>query len=301
MADLDSVLHASGGLLTHNQALHCGFTREQVHARVRRGEWVPLHREVYLVGRARLTPVARARASWWAAGTGVVCGPLAALVHGIDLHRVPVRPEVLLPPGLARTQRRTLHYRWGAVRPDEVVVVRGVPVTGPVRTLQDLAQRHGPTTSTWALEHALRHGIVRHEDLGGGTRRWLRVVAAAEPASDSPLETGGRLELRAAGFEVLCQQRVLDPERGSYVVVDLLVLGRDGLPPVAVEADGGAHARPLTIAQDRHKQHVLQAAGLRVVRYTWPDLDDRPGWLPRQVHAVQHAGAAPATLRRPAA
>ena len=55
MVDLETVLHHSGGLLTHSQALHCGFSAEQVHARVRRGDWVPLHREVYLARQVPLT------------------------------------------------------------------------------------------------------------------------------------------------------------------------------------------------------------------------------------------------------
>lgn len=179
-----------------------------------------------------------------------------------------------------------------------MILVRGVPVTSPVRTLRDLASQYPRTTSTWAVEHALRTGLVRVEDLAGGSRRWLELVAAADPASESPLETGGRLELRAAGFQVLTQQRVLHPDGRSYVVVDLLVVGRGAEPPVAVEADGaGPHSCPTTIAAERVTQHVLQAAGLRVVRCTWPDLDERPGWLPRQVRVVQ---GGPTTYRRAA-
>lgn len=290
MADLDTVLAHSGGLLTHSQALHCGMTSAQIHEQVRRGVFLPLHRKVYLVGDAELTPVVRARAAYWAAPPGVVSGALAAAVHGLDLHRIEPRPEVTLPLRLRRAQRKTLRYRFRDLAPDDVVQRNGIPLTSAVRTLQDLASHCSRTSAVWALEHALRHGLVERRELPDGGRRWRTAVALADPASDSPLETAGRLELVDSGFTASSQQVVPDPRGGGQVVVDLLVAGRGGRPPVAVEADGaGVHGRQVAIAQDRHKQHVVQAAGLRLVRYTWYDIDHRPGWLSSQVHAVQAA------------
>lgn len=288
VADLATVLAYSGGLLTHSQALHCGMSRAQIHAQVRSGTFVPLHREVYLVGQHELTPLVRARAAFWAARAGVVSGALAARVHGIDVHRVGDLPEVTLPLNRRRAQRRTLRYRFGDLRPDEVVVTAGVQVTSPLRTLQDLARVEGGTAAVWALEHAIRTGKVTAEELEGGGPRWRNTVAQADPASESPLETAGRLELVTGGFEVSSQHRLVDPGGGSDVIVDLLVAGRGGRPAVAVEADGATvHGRQAAIAQDRRKQHVIQASGLRLVRYTWYDVDERPGWLCRQVRAVQ--------------
>lgn len=288
MLDLEGLLRQSGGVLTHAQAMAGGLTSAQVHALVRCGHYTPLHRAVYLVGGRPCSPIVRARAALWAASGGVVSGALAALVHGIDLHRVDARPEVTLPPEIRRAQRATLRYRFCMLRPDEVVTQAGVRLTSPARTLRDIARTEARVSAAWAVEHALRAGLVRSDDLSDGSGAWRRLHELVDPASESPLETAGRLELVSAGHEVRAQHRVIAADGAGDVVVDLLVVGRSGRPSVAVEADGlGVHGRAVAIARDRRKQHVVQAAGLRLVRYTWYDVDERPGWLSRQVRSVQ--------------
>ena len=87
-------------------------------------------------------------------------------------------------------------------------------------------------------------------------------------------KTRSRLEER---FILLCERfrlpRPLINEKVCGIEVDALFPGT----MLIVELDGGpAHASSTRMEADREKELALRAAGYRIVRYTWRQLQDRP-------------------------
>src|SRR5262245_32351572 len=66
-------------------------------------------------------------------------GATAAWLHGLDLP--PTQPvEVTVPKGCGVSSRARIHLRRGSLTREDVIDVRGLPVTTPVRTLFDLSR-----------------------------------------------------------------------------------------------------------------------------------------------------------------
>jgi hypothetical protein len=81
---LDPLLRRQAGVLTLQQAVELGVSRQTVARRAREGDWRRLHPGVYLVGGHRLTDEARVRAAWlWGGDDSVVSGPAAAYWHDL--------------------------------------------------------------------------------------------------------------------------------------------------------------------------------------------------------------------------
>ena len=56
---------------------------------------------------------------------------------------------------------------------------------------------------------------------------------------------------------------------------------------VVIEVDGyGTHSSREAFQRDRTRQNELVAAGYRVLRFTWDDLDRRPAAVIRQVRTA---------------
>jgi len=50
--------------------------------------------------------------------------------------------------------------------------------------------------------------------------------------------------------------------------------------------DGRAYHGPDRFQSDRTRQNALTAAGCTVLRYTWYDLTERPGYVASQIRAM---------------
>ncbi len=54
-----------------------------------------------------------------------------------------------------------------------------------------------------------------------------------------------------------------------------------------VELDGhGFHSTPSEFERDRRRDADLQAAGYRVLRFTWRQVTEQPGWVADRIRAV---------------
>ena len=91
-----------------------------------------------------------------------------------------------------------------------------------------------------------------------GVARVRRVLADADPRTESPRETETRLLLKAAGFTEFIPQ-VEVPELGYRL--DLA----DPVHKIAVEYDGPHHDDPVQQSKDRRRRNRLQAAGWIVI------------------------------------
>lgn len=229
--------------------------REREYRKIADGLWLPMGTapdlETLSVAYSRLYPDA------------VLTGWSAAVLHGIEAPDDAVPELCVGPHGRARRGLRMRRY----VVPDRAVTsIRGVRVTALRWTAFDLARFTDHVEGVLAMEKFFHRGVTRaamHETVAymsgsWGVSRVRRVLADADPRSESPRETETRLFLRAAGFTGFVPQ-VDVPELGYRL--DLA----DPVHKIAVEYDGAHHDDPEQQSRDRQRRNRLQAAGWLVV------------------------------------
>lgn len=105
----------------------------------------------------------RARASALAATFPVhtwISHGSAAVVHGLPLYTVPAKVAVARSTGNGFTTS-DIHVRRSALRPQDVAVVDGIPVTSLARTAVDMARSLPLLEALPFVDAALRRGVTR--------------------------------------------------------------------------------------------------------------------------------------------
>jgi len=295
------------GVVSRQQLLALGLTRRGIEHRVARGRLRPVARGVYAVGR----PEIDRRGRWMAAV--LACGPTRAAALSDEPTAVLSHWSAAAHWGLAGectqvdvSARTCSHrevtgvrlHRRGGLRPEDVTVHDGIPVTTPIQTLIDLAGEMDdrrleravnkadrldlvdPETLLRALSsYSSRRGVARLRSLLGARvfrltdseleRRFLRLVRRV----NLPVpRTGARLN----GFKV----DFYWPELG-------LVVETDGLR---------YHRTPAQQACDRERDQAHTAAGLTQLRFTHAQIFRDPARVGQILRAVvrrlEVAGAA---------
>ena len=305
-----AALGDAAGIWTRRQALSAGLTAGQVDARLRSGTWQTLHRGIYCDGGTTPHPAQRAGAACLAAGAGsVATGRTAARVHGLPLvddddpatgscqHGL---DDVATKSGVHRARRlgtgspdvpATLALSQEVFEPEDVVLVSGVRVTTPARTLFHLAREQTFGAAVAAADHALRSESVTKEELStlaarlGGRRgivAFRRVVDFADARAETAFESVTRVVVTAPDLPAWTPQ--LKVRLGDRVVARV-DLGNDALR-LAVESDGGAHHSGTAVARDRTRDALIGAGGWYAVHVTWYDARVRPDSVRARVRAV---------------
>jgi len=274
------------GVVTAAQCRDAGLTPQQVKTLCRGRQWQPLNRGVYIVtmSAAGAEPPRRAliRAASISAGPrAVVALGTAAELHGIAGVRHEDVVHVTVPGVNARPRRSSepgLRIHQLALGPDDAVMVEGIAVTSPARTVADLLLRVDRFTGVGLLDSALNRRILDPGDLDlvaallvgrRGARRARPWLLEVDPRAESPLET--RVRLRAVDGGIApdeLQYRVVDRLGEVVAIADLAWIGAR----VLGEADGAeAHDTPTALFRDRTRQNDIIAAGFAPVRFTWAD------------------------------
>jgi hypothetical protein len=167
--------------------------------------------------------------------------------------------------------------------PDEVTVRRRIPVTTLARTLFDISAE----SSEESLEGAIREAEYRHRfrvenleellDRHPGRRGARTIRACLRRLGRGPRgRTRSGLEVRFA--TLLARTDLPKPALNALLDLDGFKVEADCLwreQMLIVELDGGAaHGTRIAFETDRERDRRLQAAGWRVVRVTWRQLDD---------------------------
>ena len=203
--------------------------------------------------------------------------------------------EVGAPWPLHISTRSATHTRQQGIRTHqrkrqlEGALLSGVPVTGPERTLVDIATKvslvqlvqacdwmiHRGHTTT---ERLVAYAVASHLD---GVRRLRRVVGYVRSGVESPMETVVRLMVVFARLpEPGCNLVIVNSDgrflaRGDLVYMQYMVL---------VEYDGWHHERDASQRQrDIVRREELEAAGWRVIVVTVADLMDKRAVV-RRIH-----------------
>jgi len=258
------------------QLLAAGVLPSAIGRRIDAGRLHPLHRGVYAVGHRVVSQRGR-----WMAATLAIRGVLSHRSAGALWGIRPWDGRIEITTQWARAKRRGLVLHRAVLAPDEVTTHDGIPVTTAARTQLDLAgvlQRHQLQQAINEAERLRLEGaneLTRRHPTKRGTKA-LRTLAP-------PAHTRSDLEARFYAF--LDDRRFATPQTNVLVEgceVDAAWPGRD----LIIELDSWEYHR--TRAQfeaDRAKDRRLAAAGWRVVRVTWRDLDE-PGPLERELRAL---------------
>src|SRR5262252_1168292 len=124
-------------------------------------------------------------------------GLTAAWLHGMDVDACkPI--EVIVPKGNKVSGRSGMRVYRAALPADHVAVVDGLRATNILRTLEDIGRRISLVEATVIIDAALQAGLLelpqledwtRSRERGRGLVNLRGAVAAAEPNSESPMET----------------------------------------------------------------------------------------------------------------
>lgn len=217
---------------------------------------------------------------------GAFSGLTAARRWSIDAP-TPKRPEIVVPDLSRVAHRAPATVRCIQLRAGDVVWRDGFPVTSPARTCFDLAARMPLIEAVAAVDMALHRGVVTldqfqqyvatHKGIAGVVRA-RKILEHLEPKSESPMESRLRMLLVQAGLPRPEAQVTLNGAWGAFVArVDLYYPEAR----LAIEYDGDQHRDQLIDDNRRHNR--LHDIGVTVLRYTAPDLKDRPNHVVEQV------------------
>ena len=261
------------GVVSRAQLSGLGLGDGAIEHRVRLGRLRPVHRGVYTIGHRLLTQHGR----WMAAV--LAYGPDAVLSHRAAAALWGIRGgtwvEVTVPGG--RRGRSGIEVHRAVLPDDERTTHRGIPTTTVPRTLLDLSavvKRHEVRSALRKAEHLRLTDPLSLHDL---TTRYPRrpglkaIRALLEEASIGARIIRSELEERFQEFLI----RIGLPLPQTNVLIEGYEV--DCVWPeqrLIVELDGHAtHSPAHAFELDRARDRRLEAAGWRVIRITWRQLE----------------------------
>lgn len=270
-----------GGVITKSQLIVAGFSARQVEHRVATGELKPVIEGVY-----RLIPMKAWRDRVAAAAAG--------LPNAVASHQTAARllgfPNVGGSGITVSVHSRTSHEWPGAtvkrmadLDPTDITSVSSIPTTSPSRTLFDLASELDEQVFADLADTLASTGVVPTDRLARTAQRLCRrgkpgsgvvreyVGLRADQMNSSPLETRALQLLRSAGLQPETQYPI---PWSPWLRFDLAFPG----VRLAIEIDSFLwHATPTQFEADRRRDRDAVANGWIVLRFTWKDIEERPG------------------------
>jgi very-short-patch-repair endonuclease len=302
--DPDALLAAHAaqhhGVFRGVHARMSGLTQRQIVDRIAEGRWQEILHDVYRISGAPLTWKGDLLAACWAGGfRAVASGRSAAAMHGLPGGNRDLI-EITCPRWRRARHAGLVVHETQALAGVDVTVVDGIPVTTPARTMFDLGGCYGIGMVEYALENALRRGLVTLPELDATLRRLSRRGRPGGPtlrqlveartgrrcATESEMETKLLRAIRAAGLP--------EPVVQYEVWAGGALIGRvDFAYPdahIAIEYDSDEHhSGRRARRRDRARRHELIAAG-------WLPIDIGPDELRRGATGV--CAAIEAAFRR---
>jgi very-short-patch-repair endonuclease len=271
---------AQHGVISWEQLRDAGLSPRVIRSRVGHARLHVIHYKVYAVGHDRLTQDGRFMAAALAGGRdAAVSHRAAAALWGIRA------TSSLVVDVTTRTRRpKQLGVRFHSYEHDydEMTEVRGIPVTGPSRTLLDLGQVMDDDELERALREAERLRLTDTVSIVDLLERYPRrrgSVAIRRLTAVREIYKGvTRSELEERFRQFLRTHDLPAPEWNVRVELDDAALEVDCLwrdERVVIELDGyGYHAGLDAFERDRLRDRLLQLAGYTALRITWRALRD---------------------------
>jgi hypothetical protein len=270
-----------------------GYDAHEISRMRRRGELVTLRRGAYARDRPDDQTAERAHRELIMATvpqleTGaVISHASAAVLHGLPTWTSAIdRVHVTRDRSGGGRRRSIVHVNGAPLRPQDLAVIDGVPVTSLIRTVLDLARSLPMDQAVAAGDRALAVGLDRSELQRGllnmeywpGVRRARRTVQFLDGRSESAGESVSRVRFAEDGIpQPDLQREVLGPDGHVMARVDFLW---DEQKTIG-EFDGKAKYRQLlkpgqssdtVIFDEKVREDALRDLGWQVVRWLWRDL-----------------------------
>jgi hypothetical protein len=253
-----------------------------------RSRFVAIHRDVFVPRDADITAAVRGEAAWlWSRRRGIVAGRSAAVLHGAKWIDAKAPAELIYPNRHPPKGIRTWADR---IADDEVVMLRGIPVTAPARTALDLASRYPRDMAVGLIDALARATRLKMADVEllaerykgrRGIRRALGALDLVDAGAESPRETWLRLLLVRAGFP---RPRTQIPVRDAYgQLVAVLDMGWENVK-IAANYEGDHHRTDRRrFNRDIRRAEAVAELGWIDVRVT---AEDTPGGVIGRVSAA---------------
>jgi len=282
------------GVVGVRQLYALGLSQGQVRRRAAAGWLHRVHRGVYAVGHGCLTR----RGHWMAAVLAYGAG--AALSHqaAAALWRLRAEPagtpvDVTIPTASGCSSRPGIRlHRVGTLLPAEVSRCERIPVTTPARTILDLAAVLSRRQLERLIDEAERLRLCGATELEAiaAAHAARGAVGAAALASVLRSHTVGatltRSELEER-FLALCRGRGVPAPLVNAPLLGLTVDFHWQDEAVVVEVDGHAsHGTRRAFQDDRDRDSLLAAHGVRTLRFTWWDVTKRPAVVADRLRRV---------------
>jgi hypothetical protein len=265
-----------------------GLHDEAISRWVRNGRLVPIFRNVFALGHARLGSRAKLRAAVLACPGAVVSHRSAAWLLGIG----EVAPAVI---DLIPTEQRGRQidgikaHRVSFPAPHELVLVGGIPCTNASRTLVDLAGTYGEDKLRERVEMAAMRkkldlaaidAVLANGPKRRGSPCLRRIVDDWRPVAETARYATVRSLFEAKLLPLIAKAGLPLPRPNAPVRTADKVLEVDLLWPdhrFVVEADSRKfHATEVAFERDHRRDRELMAARYAVLRVSWREAEREP-------------------------
>lgn len=263
-------------VIGREQLLSAGLGRGAIAHRVRTGAWQRLHNNVYLLGPAPPSLMARARAAALACGADAVVSHRSAAEMFALLPEIPGDVHVSVAGRNVAPRAGVRRHRITTFASGEVTKVHGIPVTSVARTISDLAATESAREVEQAFQEALYRKIVTPHAVDAVLEREPRRAGAPVIRAllrDPRMTRSERERLLLKLIDQAQLPRPLTNVRLHGFLVDAYWPAQR----LVVEFDGwGAHGHRHAFERDRKRDQVMVAEGLRVLRVTDRQLKHEP-------------------------
>lgn len=274
------LIRAQNGAVSWRQLRAAGWTESEIKTRVKRGAWVRRHHGVYIAGDPALLPLAEESAALLSLGPNAVLSHRSALGLWSLGEAEPDVVEVTVVASNVRPRGGVRIHLVGVLDTRDIRHRENLAVTSPPRTLIDLAATAAQTELMQALGEAVARNLAAERELWQALER----ISANHPGAavvrailrDHPqlIHTRSVAEhhllpaIRHAGLPPpLVNPRVCGEVVDLYWPEHKLVVEFDGFQ---------FHRSRAAFETDRRRDAKLVAAGYRVIRVTWLQLQHEP-------------------------
>ena len=276
-----ALLRTQDGVLAVRQVREAGYSRAQIAARVKKGEWT---RDLHGVLRAAdhpVTPRSRIRAATLSFGDEATLVGRSAAFWWRLTDVAPAEVEVAVEHQSQPRPREGVRLIRRGVPETDRVVVDGVAVTKKPATVLAAAASLGLLLGARLMDQALQAGVnleamrsVHRRTAGRyGALIAFELLVLAGGGARSEAERSAHRRLREAGLDSWhADHEVWLPGFGR-AVLDVAFVDRK----VLVEIDGWAYHRGLrAFLRDARRQNALVLDGWVVIRTNWFELREDP-------------------------